>query len=122
MQKVQKGRDDERQSWTAPRSALKGGQRVQMVQKVQASEKYRLTQTRARFTPQRTNYGLIPVEGEGRQPLSKDPRAETRVVARSGCGVYSLNNPMDNNLDEGGYRVERAVPFIFALLRPAGYW
>ena len=54
VQKVQKGRDDERQSWTAPRLALTTGQMVQMVQKVQASEKYRLTQTRARFTPQRT--------------------------------------------------------------------
>ena len=51
---MQKGRDDERQSWTAPRLALTTGQMVQMVQKVQASEKYRLTQTRARFTPQRT--------------------------------------------------------------------
>ena len=62
VQKVQKGRDDERQSWTAPRSALTTGQMVQMVQKVQAAEKYRLTQTRARFTPQRTNYVLKPAQ------------------------------------------------------------
>ena len=77
VQKVQKGRDDERQSWTAPRLALTTGQRVQMVAEGAGFRKYRLTQTRARFTPQRTNYGLSTVQATHTQvhstPSNRSP-------------------------------------------------